>query len=308
MLVIAETRRTRSSSWSTSTSSARSPGRSRWSTRRSPHRSASNRCPRRRPRRCTRRPRDRRPQRRHARRDRRSDRDLLGEIWAYSVLHGAAASPFDALDGLRGIRTLAVRSPPGPARCDRVASPTIPVSSPFTTRFALPPPTRAPRPGSSRAADGRRVDVAGGVDAARTSSTRCGSPGRHVTRWAGDVVCHPATSPTSASRPRSSRCGVTAGRCGCPSASKTATTSSPTRVGLSRPDVSPARDRRHGELVDEVVQAVAAVPLDPPGTRRRPRRRARPAAATGRRWPPAASSSCATRSPASGRTTCRGSS
>lgn len=36
-------------------------------------------------------------------------RDLVDSIWAYSVLHGACASPFDALNGLRGIRTLPVR-------------------------------------------------------------------------------------------------------------------------------------------------------------------------------------------------------
>ncbi len=38
------------------------------------------------------------------------DADLLAEIWAYSVLHGATPSPFDALNALRGIRTLAVRT------------------------------------------------------------------------------------------------------------------------------------------------------------------------------------------------------
>jgi cystathionine beta-lyase/cystathionine gamma-synthase len=32
------------------------------------------------------------------------------EIWAYSVLHGATPSPFDALNALRGIRTLGVRT------------------------------------------------------------------------------------------------------------------------------------------------------------------------------------------------------
>ncbi len=36
--------------------------------------------------------------------------DLLAEIWAYSVLHGATPSPFDALNTLRGIRTLGVRT------------------------------------------------------------------------------------------------------------------------------------------------------------------------------------------------------
>jgi cystathionine beta-lyase/cystathionine gamma-synthase len=35
--------------------------------------------------------------------------DLLDAIWSYSVLHGAVASPWDAMNGLRGIRTLAVR-------------------------------------------------------------------------------------------------------------------------------------------------------------------------------------------------------
>jgi cystathionine beta-lyase/cystathionine gamma-synthase len=38
------------------------------------------------------------------------DADLLDEIWSYSVLHGATPSPFDALNALRGIRTLGVRT------------------------------------------------------------------------------------------------------------------------------------------------------------------------------------------------------
>ncbi len=38
------------------------------------------------------------------------DADLLAEIWAYSVLHGATPSPFDALNALRGLRTLGVRT------------------------------------------------------------------------------------------------------------------------------------------------------------------------------------------------------
>ena len=38
------------------------------------------------------------------------DEDLLAEVWAYAVLHGATPSPFDALNALRGIRTLAVRT------------------------------------------------------------------------------------------------------------------------------------------------------------------------------------------------------
>lgn len=38
------------------------------------------------------------------------ERDLIDAIWGYSVLHGATPSPFDALNALRGIRTLAVRT------------------------------------------------------------------------------------------------------------------------------------------------------------------------------------------------------
>jgi cystathionine beta-lyase/cystathionine gamma-synthase len=38
------------------------------------------------------------------------DRDLISAIWAYSVLHGSTPSPYDALNAIRGVRTLAVRT------------------------------------------------------------------------------------------------------------------------------------------------------------------------------------------------------
>ena len=37
------------------------------------------------------------------------ERDLLDELWGYGVLHGATPSPADALNALRGVRTLAIR-------------------------------------------------------------------------------------------------------------------------------------------------------------------------------------------------------
>lgn len=37
------------------------------------------------------------------------EKELIDAIWSYSVLHGATASPYDAVNGLRGIRTLGVR-------------------------------------------------------------------------------------------------------------------------------------------------------------------------------------------------------
>lgn len=38
------------------------------------------------------------------------DEDVLADVWSYAVLHGATPSPFDALNALRGIRTLGVRT------------------------------------------------------------------------------------------------------------------------------------------------------------------------------------------------------
>lgn len=37
------------------------------------------------------------------------ERDLVDALWGFAVLHGANASPHEALNGLRGLRTLAVR-------------------------------------------------------------------------------------------------------------------------------------------------------------------------------------------------------
>ncbi len=37
------------------------------------------------------------------------EKDLIDDLWRYSVLHGATASPYDAHNALRGIRTLPVR-------------------------------------------------------------------------------------------------------------------------------------------------------------------------------------------------------
>ncbi len=38
------------------------------------------------------------------------EKELIDTIWGYGVLHGAMASPFDALNALRGARTLGVRT------------------------------------------------------------------------------------------------------------------------------------------------------------------------------------------------------
>lgn len=50
------------------------------------------------------------------------EKELVDAIWAYGVLHGAMASPFDALNALRGVRTLAVRTAHQTATAQRLAA------------------------------------------------------------------------------------------------------------------------------------------------------------------------------------------
>jgi cystathionine beta-lyase/cystathionine gamma-synthase len=49
------------------------------------------------------------------------ERDLVWHVWGYHTIHGAVASPFDALNGLRGIRTLGVRTRQQSESAQRIA-------------------------------------------------------------------------------------------------------------------------------------------------------------------------------------------
>jgi len=49
------------------------------------------------------------------------EKELIDAIWGYGVLHGAMASPFDALNALRGTRTLAVRTAHQAATAQRLS-------------------------------------------------------------------------------------------------------------------------------------------------------------------------------------------
>lgn len=49
------------------------------------------------------------------------ERELIDAVWGYAVLHGAMASPFDALNALRGVRTLGVRTSHQAATAQRLA-------------------------------------------------------------------------------------------------------------------------------------------------------------------------------------------
>ncbi len=126
------------------------------------------------------------------------DADLLGEIWAYSVLHGATPSPFDALNALRGLRTMGVRTR---QQNDTARSLAITLADhPEVRRRALSRPQRAPAarrsPPSSSASTApccrSRSPIA-------TPRRRC-SNGCEIARVATSlggpetIVCHPSTS------------------------------------------------------------------------------------------------------------------
>ena len=126
------------------------------------------------------------------------ERDLIASIWAYSVLHGASASPFDALNGLRGVRTLAVRQRhqaasalqiatalqehPGVAAVHYPGLPSHPQHALANEQLSMMPTLLA-------------VDLAGGVDSARVmlDTLRLARP---ATSLGGPetLVCHSATS------------------------------------------------------------------------------------------------------------------
>ena len=144
--------------------------------------------------------------------------ELVDAIWAYAVLHGATPSPFDALNALRGIRTLVgahhapVRLGAAPRRVDRRPS------GRRREHLSRQPELRAVRP--REATDGVRRHGAGDRAARRTSPLRSrflagaeAGTRRHVARRPRDARVPPrhvdARQPVAARRRRSA--GVTDG-------------------------------------------------------------------------------------------------
>ena len=125
-------------------------------------------------------------------------RELLDAIWAYGVLHGATPSPFDALNALRGVRTLAVRQR---AQADAALALAVALAE-HPGVVAVHHPSLPDHPQHDLAQRQMRcpsavfaIDLAGGIDAARAmldglrlarTATSLGGP--------ETLVCHPATS------------------------------------------------------------------------------------------------------------------
>lgn len=145
-----------------------------------------------------------------------AEADLLDEVWSYAVMHGACASPYDALNGIRGIRTLAVRT----ERQSRTALTLARALESHPKVSAAVHPFLESHPQHDLARSQMRhggsilaLELAGGIDACRTmvSSLRLA----HIaTSFGGPetLVCHPATSTHLGLSDESlARAGVTAG-------------------------------------------------------------------------------------------------
>jgi len=144
------------------------------------------------------------------------ERELIDAIWAYGVLHGATASPFDALNALRGVRTLAVRTAHQTATAQRLAD----WLSDHPAVEAVHFPGLASHPQHELAKRQMRqfgtvlaFELAAGREAARTliDGVRLVRP---ATSLGGPetLICHPQTTTHASLTPDEQvECGVTDG-------------------------------------------------------------------------------------------------
>jgi cystathionine beta-lyase/cystathionine gamma-synthase len=126
------------------------------------------------------------------------EREVLAALWAYSVLHGACASPFDALNGLRGVRTLAVRHRHQSAAALAIATALRGHPGVCAVHYPGLPDHRQHELAARQLAmmpAQLAIELSGGIDAARVTldSLRVA---RSATSLGGPetLVCHPATS------------------------------------------------------------------------------------------------------------------
>jgi cystathionine beta-lyase/cystathionine gamma-synthase len=126
------------------------------------------------------------------------ERELIDAIWAYGVLHGAMASPFDALNALRGVRTLAVRTTHQAASAQRISE----WLAQHPAVGAVHYPGLVTHPQHDLAKRQMRqfgtvlaFELSGGVEAVRDFLDRVGLV-RRATSLGGPetLACHPATT------------------------------------------------------------------------------------------------------------------
>ena len=126
------------------------------------------------------------------------ERDLIEAVWSYAVMHGAVASPHDALNGLRGIKTLAVRLNHQNVSALRIARrleahPAVErVWHPFLDSHPQKDLARSQmRLGGTMLS----IELKGGIEASRRLLSAL-TLARVATSFGGPetLVCHPATS------------------------------------------------------------------------------------------------------------------
>ena len=144
------------------------------------------------------------------------ERELVDAVWAYAVLHGAMASPFDALNALRGIRTLAVRTAHQSSAALRLADWLVEhpaVDTVFYPGLASHPQHDLAKRQMTQFGTVLAFELTGGRDAAaglldRLELARC------ATSLGGPetLVCHPMTTThASLTAAEQAETGVTAG-------------------------------------------------------------------------------------------------
>ncbi len=126
------------------------------------------------------------------------EKDLIDAIWGYSVMHGSTASPFDANNGLRGIRTLGVRLAHQCAGAQTIAEALA--KHPKVTSVSYPglashPQHELARRQMRRFGSVLSFEVNGGLDGARSFISRLKLV-RPAVSFGGPetLVCHPASS------------------------------------------------------------------------------------------------------------------
>ncbi|MEY2959898.1 MAG: hypothetical protein RLZZ01_2466 [Actinomycetota bacterium] len=144
------------------------------------------------------------------------ERELIDTIWVYGVLHGAMASPADALNALRGIRTLDVRTA-------RQAETALELARwleahPAVTRVHHPGLTSHPQHELAERQMRRfgtvlAVELSGGLEAARALVDRVELVHRATSLGGTEtLVCHPMTTTHASLTPdERAEAGVTPG-------------------------------------------------------------------------------------------------
>jgi len=134
-----------------------------------------------------------------------AEKDLIDTIWAYAVLHGATASPFDALNGLRGIRSLGPRLRQQCETAQRLAEWLS--AHPAVKRVNYPGLSSHPQHDLAKRqmrwfGSVMSVELRGGLDAARSLLARLQLVRAAVTLGGPDtLVSHSATSTHISVRP-----------------------------------------------------------------------------------------------------------